>query len=233
MLLLDTQNSETAEREGIEHLYRQQVDGIIWCPLTANDVMASYADKVPVVVIDRPMPNYDSVSSNYTMGGSLLAKHLLSQGHKSIGMVTGPETLKSAQLRKQGFTDTIDDLATIVWSIENEFSITLNDKTKQHIQQQNVSVIVAGNDMTAIGVMAHLKQLGKQVPDDVSVVGFDDIPWCNIVSPTLTSIRQPLSQIGREAINVLLDRINQSKTPKRHIMMDVNLTIRDSVKQLS
>ena len=229
VLLFDAHNSEEAEKEGIEHLFRQQVDGFIWCPRTANDIIA---ERVPVVLVDRPMPNYDSVLSNYVSGGIILADYLLSRGHNKIGMVLGPQNLESARLRRQGFVDAISGKASIVWEVENEFSLEICENALEHILAKDVSVIVAANDVIAIGVMSALKNANISIPDDISVVGFDDIPWCSIVSPSLTSIRQPLTQIGREAMNTLLYRIDNPDSPKRRIEMDVDLVSRESVKNL-
>lgn len=230
VLLIDSQGDTDAEKEGVRQLFQHGADGIVWCPITSNDILAELAPGTPAVVIDRPIPNYDAVSSDYTSGEKMLAEYAIEQGHKRIGIACGPQSLESAKKRKQSFLNSINGKANVIWVAENEYSMTLNEDVKKRALNNDVSLIVAGNDLIAISLMALLQESGLNVPDDISVVGFDDIPWCSIVSPKLTSIRQPIAKMGTQAIDTLLTRIEEPSTPQRRIVLDVSLSIRSSVK---
>ncbi|PCJ31461.1 MAG: LacI family transcriptional regulator [Alphaproteobacteria bacterium] len=232
VFLVDTQESVEAEAEGISKLIKHGVEGIIWCPSSEKDCFKKYAGSIPVVVIDRPLPNYDTVYSDYSKGGKLLAQYLLSEGHRKIGLISGPQTIESAAQRRKGFLEEIGIQAEIIWEIENPFSIKLCPEAVSELKKQAVSVIVAGNDMIAIGAIKTLNKLKINVPESVSVVGFDDVPWSDIVHPSLTTIRQPLSELGKEAVNLLLRRIGNLTASKKSVILDVQLVVRDSVFSL-
>ena len=232
VFLIDTQESATAEAEGIFKLIQHGVEGIIWCPSSDKDYFQEYAGAIPVVVIDRPLPDYDTVYSDYRKGGKLLAQYLLAEGHQKIGMISGPQTIESAVQRRLGFLEEIGTHAEIIWEVENPFSLSICPEVKEKLAEQNVSVIVAGNDMIAIGAIKTLNHLKITVPDSVSIVGFDDVPWSDIVQPPLTTMRQPLSELGKEAVNLLLRRIENPQASKKKVILDVKLIVRQSVASL-
>lgn len=229
VFLVDTQESQTAEAEGIYKLIQYGVEGIVWCPSSEKDHFADYAGTVPVVVIDRPLPNYDGVYSDYVKGGKLMAQYLLAEGCGKIGMISGPQTIESAVQRRKGFLDEIDNQVEILWEVENPFSVTLCPEAVENLRRKDVSVIVAGNDMIAIGAIKSLNQNNISVPEAVSVVGFDDIPWSDIIQPPLTTMRQPISELGKEAVSLLLRRIDNPQASKRSVILDVELVVRESV----
>lgn len=232
VLLIDSQGKADAEQEGIKQLFQQGVDGIVWCPITPEDLLEKYAPNIPAVVVDRPIQNYDSVSSDYVAGERLIAEYAIDQGHQKIGLAAGPQELDTAKKRMQSFLDSVQGRAEVVWVEQNEYSMSLNENLKDKALQANASLIVAGNDLIAIGLVDFLIESGLRVPEDVSVIGFDDIPWCSIVRPKLTSIKQPISQMGREAVNTLLRRIAEPDMPKLSVLLDVSLSVRDTVARL-
>ena len=231
VLLVDTHGDTKAEEEGVRQLFQHAVDGIVWCPSTSKDILSELAPGVPAVVIDRPITKYDSVSSDYASGERMIAEYAIEQGHKRIGIACGPQELDSAKRRVQSFVDNIEGRAEVIWITENEYSMTLNHKLKRRALENKVSLIVAGNDLIAISLIALLTESGLDVPADVSVIGFDDIPWCSIVSPKLTSIRQPTAKMGREAVNILLRRIEEPEKPTLSVVLDVSLNVRASVSR--
>jgi len=140
VLLIDSRVETAAEQEGVRHLFQYGVDGIIWCPLNSNDTIAEFAPDIPTVVVDRPISNYDSVSSNYIQAEKLLAEHAIAQGHTRIGIASGPKKLESAELRKQSFIDHVSGDATVVWAVENAYSLNLNDSLKKRLLNNEVSL---------------------------------------------------------------------------------------------
>jgi len=232
VFLVDTQESQTAEAEGIFKLIQYGVEGIVWCPSSDMDYFKEYSADTPVVVIDRPLPNYDNVYSDYIKGGKLLAQHILSEGHCKIGLISGPQSFESAAQRRRGFLDELGNSAEVVWEVENSFSMELGDETRARLLQQDVSVVVAANDMIAIAAIKILNQNKIKVPETISIVGFDDIPWSDIVQPPLTTIKQPLSELGKEAVNLLMRRIENPEASKKSVVLDVDIVIRQSVRMI-
>ena len=233
VFLVDSEENEDIEREGAEDLISRGVEGLIWCPATEHDSLSEYRIDVPIVVVDRPLPNYDTISSDYYSGGRLLSDHILSLGHKRIGMIVGPQSLSSAKLRRDGFVDHLDGKAQVEWEVENAFSIDLSNETRARLGDLEVSAIVCGNDFIAIGVMRALHELGRSVPQDVSVVGFDDIPWARFSIPGLATVRQPFSKLGNEAAALLIRRITGDDAPQVNMSLDMRLVTRGSLRKAS
>ena len=233
VFLIDTQGSKQAELEGISKLIEYGIEGLVWCPTTESDAVQNLKSQVPIVVIDRPMPDYDTVHSDYVSGGKMLASHLNTKGHKRIGMISGPQHITSAAQRRQGFLEEMSGNIELVWECENPYSMTLTPEVLQEIKKNNVSAIVAANDMIAFGVLKIIEQQGLKIPDDVSVVGFDDNPWCSLVSPSLTTVRQPVTDLGKEAVGLLMKRFSEPNATKRNLTLNVELIERSSVLYLT
>tara|TARA_R110002073_G_scaffold335219_3_gene526639 strand:- start:16 stop:1020 length:1005 start_codon:yes stop_codon:yes gene_type:complete len=229
VFMVDTQESPTAEAEGIYKLIQYGVEGIVWCPSSDKDYFKEYNGAVPVVVIDRPLPDYDTVYSDYVKGGHLMARYLLDQGHQTVGLISGPQSIESAAQRRQGFLQGIGDQASLQWEVENPFSINLCPEAVAALLKKDVSVVVAGNDMIAIGAIKLFHQHNIKVPEEISVVGFDDIPWSEIVQPALTTMHQPIGELGKEAVNLLMRRIDNPKASRKSVILDVALVARQSV----
>ena len=213
----------------IQKFIEYGVEGVIWCPASKNDTFANYRKSISSVVIDRPMADYDNVYSDYAEGGRLLAKEVLLKGHKRIGLISGPKDIVSAQQRREGFLQEIDNKAEIAWESRVPFSVELDLNTTALLEMNNVSTIVAGNDLIAIGALRILKAANIAVPSSVSVTGFDGTPWSDIVSPSLTTIKQPLSKLGQEAVNLLLRRIENPVADKENLILGVHLLRRESL----
>ncbi|MDM3872352.1 LacI family DNA-binding transcriptional regulator [Porticoccus sp. W117] len=226
--LVDTDISQEIEREATRRLIRQGVDGIVWFPTTQDDTMSEFSGSVPVVVMDRQLGNYDTVIPNHRRGGELQAKFLLDNNHQTIAMVTGPLSVDNMRMRRDGFIQQIGDRATIAWEAENPFSMQLTSDVIEHITRRDVTAIVAGNDIIAIGIINELTKAGIRVPQDIAVVGFDDISWGQWITPPLTTIRMPISELGSEAVHFLMRRLEQPEAPKRSLTIDVELVPRES-----
>jgi len=232
VFLMDSEGSVEEERESAEDLIARGVEGIVWCPATEHDSLAEFRGELPIVVIDRPLPKYDTVSSDYAMGGAELADYLVSLGHHRIGLVVGPQSLPSARQRREGFVARIGGRAEIIWEVENPFSINLTDCALDRLKVPEVSAIVCGNDFIAIGVMRALHEFGYRVPEDVSVIGFDDIPWARFSIPRLATIRQPVQALGTQASALLIRRIAGDDSPLVNMSLATELLPRGSLRRL-
>lgn len=232
VLLIDSHGNIGWERSGAEDLLARGVDGIIWCPATETDSLAERKNEVPIVVIDRPLPDYDVVAADSYGGAQQLADHLLTQGHRAVGLVTGPLSLSSARLRRDGFVDRFSGTGVIAWAAENPFSIDLAESVRAALRDNTASAIVCGNDLIALGVIRVLYEQGIRVPDDVSVAGFDDISWAGFATPDLTTVRQPFAALGHQAIELLVRRIKGDTAPRIRLSLEMSVSARRSLKKL-
>lgn len=229
VFLIDSEGDTANERSGAEDLIGRGVEGFVWFPASEHDSLAEFHEDLPIVVVDRPLPNYDTVSSDYIAGGAALAEHILAFGHRKIGMVLGPQSLSSARQRREGFVNALGDEGRIVWEIENNFSIELAAATRRQIENDDATVIVCGNDLIAIGVMRALHEQGRRVPAEMSVVGFDDIPWARYSIPGLATVRQPFGTLGKEAADLLIRRIAGDDSPNINLKLEMHLVPRGSL----
>ena len=229
IFLVDTKHSNEIEKQGILSLIQQGVDGIIWFPRTQQNTVQDMSAKVPIVVLDRDLPGFDIVRPDHEQGGRLQSEYLLQKGHKRVGLLYGPLSIDNMRLRRDAFYESFSKQGEITWELENPFSIEITEENKKQLGKDKPTAIVAGNDIIAVGIIKTLSQLGIAVPEQVSVIGFDNISWCNVVTPTLTTIHMQLKEIATEAVSLLFKRIKEPNTPKRKVVIDVELVPRDSV----
>lgn len=230
--LIDSQDSAAGETDGLILLSQHGVDGIIWCPVGPRIPSPIRTLERPVVLIDRPRPGFPVVHSNYLMGGQLLAKYALQRGHSRVGLLSGPRNLESAQQRRDGFVTAFPDRIEIAWEVRMGFDGRLPQEARNALlHRQGATLIVAGNDLIAINAVRFLTQNNVHVPDDMSIVGFDDISWARIVTPGLTTIVQPLAAIGTRAVELLQEGMSGAAVANRATVFDVSLIERDSVKK--
>jgi LacI family transcriptional regulator len=231
--LIDSQGGAEGESDGLTLLSQHGVDGVIWCPVGPHLPSPLRTLDRPVVLIDRPRPGFASVHSNYLMGGELLAKYALGQGHTRVGLLSGPSDLESAQQRRNGFVRAFPKRLEIAWEVRVGFDGILSPEARDTLlRRQRATLIVAGNDLIAINAIHFLAEHNVNVPNDVSVAGFDDISWAKVVSPRLTTIAQPLAAIGTRAVQLLQERMAGSTVPSRATVFDVTLVERESVKNI-
>jgi len=231
--LIDSQGRVDGEADGFALLMQHAVDGIIWCPVGPRLPAPLKTLARPVVLIDRPRPGFAVVHSNYVMGGRLLAKHALRMGHTRVGLLSGPQNLESARQRRDAFVNAFPRSVEIAWEVKVGFDGLLTpDARDALIRRRNATLIVAGNDLIAISAIRFLAEQGVSVPDDVSITGFDNIGWADLVTPRLTTIAQPVGAIGAKAVELMRERMSGEKIANRRTIFDVALVERDSVKHL-
>jgi LacI family transcriptional regulator len=232
-ILVDTSGSVEEELEGIRELENHGVAGAIWCQ-TSDQLVAS-ADEyaMPVVVIGAPGAAFDNVMADDVAGGRLAARHLIAHGHRDIGLLVGDTVPEGKNDRRSGFVAAIRQPARIRFELKTPYAIDLADTVVGTLRRRNVTAVMCGNDLIAIGVLRAARQLGIRVPEDLSVIGFDDIPWATIVTPALTTINQPVAEMAAVALELLLGRLDEPDRPLRHRKVPVSLVERDSVASLA
>ncbi len=231
VFLIDAQGSHDIELEGLEMLSDRVPEGLIWVPV-GDDILSTRPIPLPfpVVTFDRELPDFDSVNADIRHGGELQAELINANGHKRLGIISGPQWSDTGQLRREGLLDRLDDDVEVVWEFSVDYSSHIPDEVREAILSHEVSCAVTANDIQAIGMLQTYRDAGLSVPDDVSVVGFDDIDLAARVSPGLSTVHLPVEALGMTAFDVLIDRIKNPDMPRRREQLPVSMTIRQSVR---
>ncbi len=231
--LIDSQGTAEGESDGFALLLQHAVDAVIWCPVGPHMPANLRSFTRPVVLVDRPRPGYDVVHSDYVLGGRLLAEYALKMGHTRIGLLSGPRNLESARQRRDGFVKAFPRELKIAWEVNVSFNGVLGGAAMAALtHRKSATLIVCGNDLIAVNAMRCLSEHGVKLPDEVSVTGFDNIRWAEVVTPRLTTIAQPVGAIGAKAVELLRERMSGAALVNRRTLFDVMLVERDSVKRL-
>lgn len=230
LFLIDSAEDPTTEQNGFNRLADRGVDGVIWAPIGDNPEIKS---DIPTVAIDRSIPTIDCVSADHRQCGAVLGHYIASLGHRRIAFLNGPQSLLSARLRRAGLLESLPNSAEIVWEREVEFSLSLPTEIESLLQEPQVTLLVGANDAIALSAIHLLNEAGVAVPEQVSVVGFDDIPLAGLAQPPLTTIRQPLHAIGSAAVHRLDERLEGDHNSVRQHELEGSLVERRSARALS
>lgn len=192
--------------------------------------------KIPFVVVDHRGelgPDVPSVGATNWLGGRLAAEHLLSLGHQRIAIISGDASLRCSRDRIAGYRAALEDAGV---AVDAEL-IRPGAFIQQTGYEQTCALldlaepptaIFAGSDTQAMGVYAALRARGLSLPDDMSVVGFDDVPLSSLVTPALTTVRQPLVEMGRVATTMLLRMIAEEPLDSKRVELTTTLIVRAS-----
>jgi LacI family transcriptional regulator len=221
------------ERRNVSRLSGTLVDGIILVTPTVVDV----SDAVPIVTVDPHAgpPSLPSVHSDNLAGAITATEHLIGLGHRRIGFLAGRPDLESARLREQGFrsalaTARIELDENLVRVGEYELEAAAEPARQLLTLDDPPTAIFAANDLSAIETMRVAQSLGRSVPDDVSVIGFDNIPESALTEPPLTTIDQSIQQMGEEAVRLLVDLIEGTVDRPVQITLPTRLVVRQSCR---
>lgn len=224
--------------EWIESVMRRRPVGVV---LVFSDLPPEYRERlraraIPFVIIDPagdPSPDVPSVGSANWSGGLLATRHLIELGHTRIAAISGPEDMMCSHARLDGYRSAMTSAGLSIrpdWVRYGNFHIEGGSVNGRELlaSADRPTAIFAGSDLQALGVLDAARGLGLRVPDDFSVVGYDDIPLAKWVSPTLTTVHQPLKQMAEEASRLV---IRMSQAPLDSVpRMDLatSLVVRES-----
>lgn len=231
VFVTDTEGSEALEVESLRLLVEHGVDGIVWFPIGDANTAGNLLNGVPTVVIDRTLPGLESIQADYAGGGALAAEHLVQAGHVNIGVISGPTNILSMRQRCDSAAHYIQQHAKLAFHVSNAFSTDLEPKVKDAIRSRSATAVFVGADLIALGVMQFAQSLKIHVPAQLSIIGFDDIPWAQMSSPALTTIDMPLGDMAAEAVQSLLRRSGDRGELRRKIVFDTTLVERGSVQR--
>jgi LacI family transcriptional regulator len=237
LMICSTDNDPDKESEYISLMRQKSVDGIILASgLVSDTAVKQLIDhQIPLAVIARDLPvlAVNAVLVDDFAGGYMAVSHLLSLGHRRIGVVAEDLRLMSSRERVRGYRHALEEAGA-----ENDDSLVrVSDFTIEGGRRAALELLqmpdrptalFACNDLLAIGAMRAAKELGLAIPEDLSVVGFDNTILAEIVDPGLTTVAQPIGNMGRQVVDLLIDEIQGEEKPARRVVLLPRLVERKS-----
>ena len=200
--------SQRSVNAAVERLLAQSVDGVM--------VVAPFPLTIPqhlpaVLLHGGPEPGLPSVSVDQERGARLATEHLIAQGHRTVWHVAGPEEWTESARRTAGWRGALTAAGSDVpeplrgdWSARSGYEAGL-----RLCKERSVTAVFVANDHMALGVLRAFAESGRRAPDDVCVVGFDDIPEAAFLTPSLSSVRQDFAEVGRRSVALMLEQIER------------------------
>jgi len=218
------------ERRSLSRLAGTLIDGAI----VVTPTMLMPTTSVPVVAIDphTGAGGPSTIDSDNQGGARAATRHLIELGHRRIAHIRGRSDLASAELREAGYREALAEAgipfdAALVRGGEYQAALTLQSARELLTSPHRPTAVFAANDMSALGVIEVAHDLGLRVPEDLSIVGFDDIPEAAGSNPPLTTMAQPLHDLGAQALRMLVDLLDGRDVP-HHVQLPASLIVRAS-----
>ncbi|MEE8343894.1 MAG: LacI family DNA-binding transcriptional regulator [Woeseiaceae bacterium] len=237
-ILADSDNSQKSERAIFDSMKSRRIDGLILATAHIEDPIVEdcIEEQLPVVLVNRTTDKHDvtEVINNDELGIQLAVSHLIELGHRQIAFLGGPQNTSTGRDRYRAFRNLADNGQ---FELDPDLcaSCTAFTEAAGHIGMLGIldrnkpfSAVVAANDLLALGCYDALEEHGVSCPGDVSVTGFNDMPFVDRFSPPLTSLHIPHDELGVRAANLLLAEIRDSDAPRTTIRLDPVLVVRGS-----
>ncbi|EOX4188370.1 substrate-binding domain-containing protein [Vibrio cholerae] len=242
LILCNTEGDNQRMKASINTLLQKRVDGLLLMCSTLEgerlDVFDRYPD-IPIVVMDWGPILFasDKIQDNSLQGGYMAAKHLIECGHKEIGCITGPLIRHQAQMRYEGYKRALAEARIAInpdWIVESDFECEGGYQAFEKLYERGKlpSALFVCNDMMAMGVIQAANQRGLRIPDDLSLIGYDDVHIAKFMTPALTTIHQPKYRLGKAAVDTLLYRLENPDTTAQVVQLEPTLVVRNSVRKL-
>ena len=245
LFLCNTQNDPEKIKNHVEMLTKKRVDGLlVMCSEYTQhslDVLSGFSS-VPMVVMDwGPNVDTDIIEDNSFTGGYIATKHLIDCGHKAIGLIAGELDKTTARTRYEGFVKAMNEANLPIhenWIMEGFFEPEDGYECMNRILVQDnlPTAVFCCNDVMALGAISAITEKGLRVPDDISIIGYDNIHSSRFYAPPLTTIHQSKSRLGAQAVNLLFERIankDNDSHEKHRIAIHPELVLRKSVRTLA
>jgi len=236
IFLCNSDEDEQKEEIYIDFMIEERVAGVLLTPvLEANNSVDQLRDAgIPVICLDRSIDNpiIDTVLVDNISGAFQVVDHLIGLGHRKIAIVVG-ENCTTGRQREEGYKRALNihGIPLNAAYIQRGFPREIAGKrmTKELLGLADPpTAIFCGNNLLTIGALAEVNAQGMKVPDDISIVGFDDLEWYSLVEPTITAVSQPVQGIGQKAIDLLFQRIAGDRSAAKTYILEPNLHIRGS-----
>jgi LacI family transcriptional regulator len=246
IILGNTNEDVACEAKVVRSLRQQRADGLLMILVdesggTLRQALSGADSDLPIVFIDRHIEgfHYDSVIIDNESGTSQATKHLLGLGHTRIAIIHGPITTTPGAGRLRGYQTAMEAAcvpAKPQYVLEGDFRTESGYELAKRLMslQDPPTAIIGGNNLMTMGIFRCLRDMGVAIPDQVSLIGFDDFSLAGYLSPPLTVVDRPMSDMGRLAADILLSRIEKRETgPVRRVVLPTALKVRGSCRGLN
>jgi LacI family transcriptional regulator, repressor for deo operon, udp, cdd, tsx, nupC, and nupG len=237
-LICNTEDDEAREREALDMLKKRRADGAI---LMASNIgcqwLLEYANKYPLVQCSEYDPNVDipHVSIDNYKATQEAMEYLITLGHKQIAIISSENEYISTSLRLKAYKDTLEKHGIMpkedyIISASRDYSFKSGKSTAKELLMVSPrpTAIFCISDTLALGAITAAKELGINVPDEVTVIGFDDVEHTTMFHPYITTVAQPCYELGKQSTNLLYAQMTQGKEMSRQLILDHKLIIRES-----
>ncbi len=245
VILCDSNEDVELGIENFELLLSRQVDGIILLgeilpPRNLENYLKRYDLPIVAIECDYGFSQVHTIITDNRHGGYLAARHLLSLGYRPLGMISDYLTLRAGRQRLYGSNERLLGFQAALkefgadfelrWVEEGEHSVEGGRNAMQHFFDRGdlPRAIVATNDLMAIGAIELIKEKGLNVPGDIAIVGYDNIPQASFTSPKLTTIALPKKKIGAKAVELLIPQLMGGQAEFQKVIMPIRILIRES-----
>jgi LacI family transcriptional regulator len=237
VILCNSDGDSEKELNYINVLLSKQVDGIMLVSAGSHQASLELISRrnAFAVMVDREVEGarLDSVVIDNDLGGYIATQHLLELGHEQIGCITGPSLLTPSAKRIEGYRRALEDTGIPVdeqFIVQGDFRAESGYAAARTLLElkRKPTAIFACNDMMAVGALCAIHESGLRVPDDISIIGFDDITLASFTVPPLTTVAQPSYEMGLLAAELMIQRLQNPSQPPRHEVLQATLVVRSS-----
>jgi LacI family transcriptional regulator, repressor for deo operon, udp, cdd, tsx, nupC, and nupG len=233
------------EEDFVSMLCEHGVSGIIFISGEHADTLADHSSyqalverRLPIVLVNGYAKDIDApyISTDDAAAAELAVQHLRALGHRRVGLAVGPERFVPAVRKIAGFRRAMRDLASAEeldsWVEQSIFSVEGGQAAALRLVERGCTAIVCGSDLMALGAIRGVRSLGLEVPDDVSVVGYDDSAFVAFTDPPLTTVHQSVQAMAEAAVRALIDEINGQPAPRTEYVFRPELVVRGSTTRV-
>jgi len=236
LIVCNSAEDPVREEHNLDLLVQQRVQGVLITPVDEQNprLDALLERGVPVVLLDRVSPtrNCCSATTNDVYGGQLAGEHLVERGHEQIAFVGDPSGVRQMSDRYEGFLKAVGhDRAEVIlasnWRVD--VGRAAGKELAERPADRRPTAVFCANDLLAIGVLQELTHHKIAVPEDIAIVGYDDLVWAGAAAVPLSSVRQPREQLGRAASRLVMAEIDEGgRHQHEHVTFQPELIVRDS-----
>ncbi len=239
LVLCITRNNPDKERQFIRWLDTCQVDGLLFTTNRPDNglLREELVGHQRIVLIDEDIPGSEvpKVFVDNIQGGMLATRHLIAAGHRRIAFVGGPDALMSVRERHEGFRQAMAEAGLVCqpeWVLYGDYSREFGQMALHRLLAlpDAPTAVFAASDYLVLGLLDGLRQRGQSAPEALSLVGFDDASYADLITPRLSTVRQPARLLGRTAVEIMMGLLNDGHAPQVIPRIPVELIGRDSIK---
>jgi len=239
IFLCNTGEDVAREETALDSLLEKEVDGLILCSsrLEQANLEKRIKEFRYVVLInrnlDQPINGVATITIDDALGAEMAVSHFVSRGHKKIALLAGPQKSWSGKNRLQGYQASLKKHGLeydpeIILYCDPDTQCGYQTTSQLLIKRSDVTAIIAYNDLVAVGALQACHELMRTVPDEIAIIGFDDIPLASYVTPPLSTIRIPKQEIGSAAMRTLIDAMETEEITSSKIIYKPELVLRSS-----